>query len=85
MDKRQAGVCFCAISAFLFGCHFLAAALYGSGSVNWSFGLFQYMLVCIGPLLPILGFLSLATGIIYLLAAEELLKKIRVKASKTND
>ena len=77
MDKRKTGVFFCAIAAFLFACQYVTAGLYSSGSTSWSFDSFQFALQCVGAWLPILGILSLATGIIYLLSAENAFKKIR--------
>jgi hypothetical protein len=82
MDKRQAGVSFCAISAFLFASKYIAAAIYGSGMPSQGTDLFKLLLEYIGGWLPALGVLSLVTGIMYLLTAEKVFEKLKERSKR---
>lgn len=83
MDKRRAGVSFCAIAAFLFASKTIAAAIYGSGMASQGPDLFGFMLESIGGLLSTLGVISLVTGILYLMSAEKVIQWLK-KSGKEN-
>jgi len=70
MNRRSAGVAFCAISAFLFSSRYFAAAIFGSGVKSWSAALFRNMLSYVGDTLTVLSVIALIAGIVYLVAAE---------------
>lgn len=70
MNKRGAGVIFCAIGAFLMASRYIAAAIFGSNVVSWDAGLFSAMLEYVGTPLGTLGVLSIIIGFAYLLWAE---------------
>lgn len=70
MNRRAAGVAFCAIAAFLFASRYMVAAIFGSNVNSWNAELFGRMLVYTGTgLLWVSGF-SLIVGVVYLVAAE---------------
>jgi hypothetical protein len=71
MNKRGAGVAFCAIAAFLFSVRYIAAAIFGSGVNSWSSDLFNEMLKYVGGAFLTFSILSLITGIFYLIWAEK--------------
>lgn len=70
MNRRAAGVCFCAIAAVLFAARYLTAAIFGSGVMSWDAGLFRAMLEYVGTPLLTLSILSLVAGIAYLIFSE---------------
>ena len=70
MNRRAAGVCFCAIAAVLFATRYITAAIFGSGVVSWDAGLFRAMLEYVGTPLLTLSILSLVVGIAYLVFSE---------------
>ena len=70
MNRRAAGVCFCAIAAVLFAARYLTAARFGSGVLSWDAGLFRAMLEYVGTPLLTLSILSLVAGIAYLIFSE---------------
>ena len=70
MNRRAAGVAFCAISAFLFASRYITAAIFGSGVSSWNARLFAHMLGYVGNTLTVLSIIALIVGIIYLVLAE---------------
>lgn len=69
MNKRGAGVAFCAIAALLYIARYITAAIFGSGVSSWDADLFNAMLKYIGPGLLIMSIISLVVGVIYLILA----------------
>jgi hypothetical protein len=70
MNRRAAGVAFCAISAFLFSSRYFVAAIFGSGVKSWSANLFHNMLRYVGSTLTTLSVIALIMGLTYLAVAE---------------
>lgn len=69
MNKRGAGVSFCAIAALLYIARYITAAIFGSGTLSWNADLFNAMLEYIGPGLLIMSIISLIVGVVYLILA----------------
>jgi hypothetical protein len=70
MSRRGAGICFIAISAFLFAARFLSAAIWGAGVTSWNAELFRNMLGYVDQGLTIASLVALGLGIFYLAWAE---------------
>lgn len=71
MNKRGAGVAFCAIAAFLFSVRYIAAAIYLSGVTSWDMEFFNTIVGYVGSVLLLLSVISLIAGICYLILAEK--------------
>ena len=70
MNRRAAGVAFCAIAAFLFAVRYVVAAIFGSGVTSWGRELFGSLLTYTGNALTILSVIALVIGVVYLVVAE---------------
>ena len=71
MNRRAAGVIFCCISAFLFSCRYICAAIQTIGKPGWSSDQIRQRLTGMG-LLQILAVIALIAGIVYLVRAAQL-------------
>ncbi|MCG9479752.1 MAG: hypothetical protein K9H14_06025 [Actinomycetia bacterium] len=70
MNRRFTGVIFCFISSFLFSARYITAAIFANGITSWNKELFESMLQYTGNALLVISIISLATGVIYLIAGE---------------
>lgn len=70
MSRRATGVAFLAISAFLFGIRFIAAAIFGSGLTSWDANMFNAFLSYVDQGLTTASVVALILGTAYLLWAE---------------
>ena len=68
MNRRAAGVVFCCISAFLFSCRYICAAIQTIGKPGWSSDQIRQRLTGLG-LLQFLAVIALIAGIVYLVGA----------------
>lgn len=75
MNRRAAGVSFCAIAAFLFAARYITAAIFGSGASSWSDDLFTAIMSYVGGGLTLFSGISLAVGVAYLILAELRIKE----------
>lgn len=77
MSRRATGAVFIAISAFLYGIRYIAAALFGSTTTNWNEEMFNILLTSVGTRFNSFSLLALLVGIAYLIWAEieEYIKK----------
>lgn len=70
MSRRATGTAFIAISAFLFGIRFIAAAIYSQGLTSWDARMFSSFLNYVDQGLTTTSLISLALGAAYLVWAE---------------
>jgi hypothetical protein len=70
MSRRATGVAFLAISAFLFGIRFIAAAIFGSRLTSWDANMFNAFLSYVDQGLTATSVVGLILGAAYLLWAE---------------
>ncbi|QDX93989.1 hypothetical protein JNUCC42_06880 [Brevibacterium sp. JNUCC-42] len=66
MNRRAAGVYFCAIGAFLIAVQFLTSAIY-SLSDKWGEFPFEKIMVFVGSIPLYLGYFFIAFGLLYIL------------------
>ena len=66
MNNKGIGAIFCLMAALLMAARYMAAAIFMSGISSWNVDLFQAGLECVGPALPIAGWLALIVGVIFL-------------------
>ena len=70
MKRRIVGAIFCLISAILYGCKYLCAAIFMSNVKSWSTENFQAGLEYVGSPLTIISVVALLVGIGSLVMAE---------------
>jgi hypothetical protein len=70
MSRRTTGVAFIAISAFLFGVRFIAAAIYSEGLTSWDAAMFNTFLSYVDQGLSTTSVIALVLGAVYLVWAE---------------
>ena len=83
MSRRTTGVSFIAISAFLYGIRFIAAAIYSEGLTSWDAVMFKTFLNYVDQGLTTTSVIALALGAAYLVWAE--LGAITGKSQQTMD
>lgn len=83
MSRRTTGVAFIAISAFLYGIRFIAAAIYSEGLTSWDAVMFNTFLSYVDQGLTTTSVIALILGAAYLIWAE--LGAIMGKSQQTMD